>query len=107
METTKLGQPRPSATVTAPRATTGGLRGQKAPYIHRLFLTDGRVIRGELHRMPNNRLGDHLSMQKGFLSVTNAVCEKTNESYRYIVVVLSNVLFLEEMDGPGVGPEFD
>ena len=108
MEASKLGQ-RTTATTTGPRAIAGagGLRGQKAPYIHRIFLTNGRVIRGEIHRMPNNRLGDHLSMQKGFLSLTNAVCEETNQSFRYIVLVLSNVLFLEEVDGPGVGADFE
>ena len=108
MEANKLGL-RTSATTTAPRpiANAGGLRGQKAPFIHRIFLTNGRVIRGEIHRMPNNRLGDHLSMQKGFLSVTNAVCEETEQTFRYIVLVLSNVLFVEELDGPGAGGEFE
>ena len=109
MEASKLGQ-RTTVTTTAPRPIAGGaggLRGQKAPYIHRLFLTNGRVIRGEIHRMPNNRLGDHLAMQKGFLSITNAVCEETEQTFRYIVLVLSNVLFVEEVDGPGAGPDFD
>jgi hypothetical protein len=108
MEANKLGL-RSSATTTAPRpiANAGGLRGQKAPFIHRIFLTNGRVIRGEIHRMPNNRLGDHLAMQKGFLSVTNAVCEETEQTFRYIVLVLSNVLFVEEVDGPGAGGDFE
>jgi len=85
-------------TALNPRAGAGGLRGQKTPVTHRIFLLDGRVIRGELHRMPNNRLADHLSTQKGVVSVTNAVCERTKEELGYIVVVLSNVLFIQESE---------
>jgi hypothetical protein len=108
MEANKLGQ-RTTATTTAPRpsAGAGSLRGQKAPYLHRIFLSNGRVIRGEIHRMPNNRLGDHLSMQKGYLSVTNAVCEDTQQTFGHIVLVLSNVLFVEEVDGQGGEAEVD
>jgi len=107
MEGAKLGQIRPNGATPANRAVTaGGLRGQKAPSVHRIFLIGGLVIRGDLHRMPNNRLGDHLSTQKGFLSVTNAVCESTNETFPHLVIVLSNVLFLEEVNGPGEESDF-
>lgn len=85
------------ATFTRPSAS-GGLRGQKLPVTHRIFLTDGRVLRGELHRLPNTRLADHLSMQKGVVSVTNAMCERTSEELGYVVIMLSNVLFIQESE---------
>ena len=77
------------------------LRGHKVPQTHRIFLVDGRILRGEVHRNPNSRFADHLSTLKGVLSVTNAECERTGERFPYIVVMLSGILFIEEYDTAG------
>jgi hypothetical protein len=108
MEATKSEQRTTAATAApGPSPSSVGLRGGKAPFAHRIFFSNGRVIRGEIHRIPNSRLGDHLSMQKGFLSVTNAVCEETGQTFRYIVLVLSNVLFVEEVEHHEDGSDVD
>lgn len=86
-------------TQTAPPGTPG-LVGAKVPLPHRFHLTDGRVITGELHKAPNARLADHLSMLKGFISVTSASCETSGRSYPYIVLNQDHVLFIEELHPP-------
>lgn len=71
--------------------------GGKVPMPHRIFLSGGQVLEGDLFRAPNVRLADHLSTLKGFLSVTNAVCRATGSCFPYLVVNLDHVLFLEEL----------
>lgn len=80
-------------------STTGSepMRGNKLPQMHRLFLVDGRVLRGEIYRAPNVRLADHLTTLRGTISVTNAMDERTGERYAYIVVFTENVLFIQEI----------
>lgn len=73
-----------------------GLRGNRVARTHRFFLTDGRVLRGEIHRVPNTRLADYLSTLKVVISVTNAECEGTGESFPYIAILLSSILFIQE-----------
>lgn len=63
-------------------------------------MVGGTVLKGELHRMPNARLADHIANQRGVLSLTNVVSETTHEEYRYLVVMLSNVLYIEEVVPP-------
>ena len=72
-------------------------RGNKLPQMHRLFLVDGRVLRGEIYRALNVRLADHLTTLRGTISVTNAMDERTGERYAYIVVFTENVLFIQEI----------
>ena len=73
------------------------LRGNKIPQMHRLFLVDGRVLRGEIYRSPNTRLADHLASLRGAITVTNVMDERTGERYGYVVVIAENVLFIQEI----------
>jgi hypothetical protein len=73
------------------------MRGNKAPQLHRFFLSDGRVLRGELHRSPSMRLVDQLAGLKDFVSVTNAQREGAPEVLPYLAVNLANVLYIEEL----------
>lgn len=77
-----------------------GLVGAKIPLPHRFHLTDGRVVTGDLHKAPNARLADHLSTLKGYISLTNASCETTGQSFAYILVNQDHVLFIEELHPP-------
>ena len=81
------------------RSGTGSepLRGNKIPQMHRLFMADGRVLRGEIYRSPNTRLADHIATLRGVVSVTNVMDERTGERYGYIVVFTENVLFIQEI----------
>ncbi len=77
--------------------SAAALRGNKVPHGHRIYLVDGRVLHGELHRSPNVRLADHLAGLKGLISLTDARCERTGAVFPHVVVNLENVLFIEEM----------
>ncbi|HEX2093045.1 MAG TPA: hypothetical protein VHG28_11610 [Longimicrobiaceae bacterium] len=84
--------PRPQA---VPR--TPSMVGNKVPLPHRFHLTDGRIIGGHLHKAPNTRLTDHLSMLKGFICVTNARCERTGATFPFLALNQDHVLFVEEL----------
>src|SRR5687768_10851594 len=87
------------AVAARPAQTPGtpSLVGNKVPVPHRLHLTDGRTIAGDLHKALNARLADHLSTLKGFISVTNACCESSGKTFSHIVINQDHVLFLEEI----------
>lgn len=76
---------------------TPSLVGNKVPLPHRLHMTDGRTLVGDLHKAPSTRLADHLSTLKGFISVTGACCERSGTHFPYIVVNQEHVLFIEEL----------
>ena len=86
-----------TAAAQRPAAATTALRGNKVPRPHRLHLSGGRVIQGEIHRAPNVRLADHLAALKGFISLTEARCETTGTVFAHILVNVENVLFIEEV----------
>jgi hypothetical protein len=71
--------------------------GSKRPQPHRIHLSTGRVLVGNLHRAPNIRLADHLTTLKGFLSMTDAACTASGERFDYVVLNLDHVLFIEEV----------
>lgn len=84
--------PAPSAPPSTP-----GLVGNKRPQPHRIHLSTGRVLEGNLYRSPGTRLADHLGTLKGFLSVTDAVCRESGERFHHAVLNLDHVLFIEEV----------
>lgn len=63
----------------SPRPGNAALAGNRVPRRHRFFLSDGRILTGDLYRSPNSRLADHVAALKGYISVVNAVME-TDES---------------------------
>ena len=71
--------------------------GNKRPQPHRVHLSNGRVLEGNLHRAPNTRLADHLSTLKGYLNVTDASCTRTGERFDYVVLNMDHILFIEEV----------
>ena len=90
------------ATATRPLPPPGSpsLVGNTVPLPHRLHLSDGRTLAGDLHKAPNARLADHLSTLKGFISVTNACCELTGRTFPHLVVNQDHLLFIEEISTP-------
>lgn len=80
-----------------PAPGTASMVGNKIPMLHRVHLTTGRVMTGNMHRAPNTRLADHLSTLKGLISLTDVVCEDTGDAFPYIVVNMDNILFFEEL----------
>jgi len=91
--------PQSDRSPAARRSATGSepMRGNKTAQMHRLFLVDGRVLRGEVYRSPNTRLADHIASLRGVISVTNVMDERTGERYGYVVVFAENVLFIQEI----------
>lgn len=90
------------AVPTRPHTPPGSpsLVGNKVPMPHRFHLTDGRSLSGDLHRAPGTRLADHLSTLKGFISVTNAFCETTGDTFPHVVLNQDHVVFIEEVHTP-------
>lgn len=84
-------------TAISPAPGSPAMAGNKIAMAHRLHLTDGRVLEGDLHRAPNSRLADHLAALKGFVSVTNAACERSGAIFPYLVVNVQHILFIEEI----------
>lgn len=76
------------------------MAGGKVPMPHRFHMANGRVIEGDLHRLPKSRLADHLSTLKGFLSVTQAHDPATGEHFPYLVLNMDHLLFIEEVMVP-------
>jgi len=83
--------------------STPSMVGNRRPQPHRIHLSTGRVLEGNLHRAPGTRLADHLSTLKGFLSVTGAACPATGERFDHAVLNVDHILFIEEMV-PNVEP---
>ena len=71
--------------------------GNRIAAPHRFHLTDGRVLTGELYKVPTVRLADHLATLKGYISSTNVRCERTGESFAYVAISTAHVLFIEEL----------
>ena len=71
--------------------------GNRRPQRHRVHLSTGRVLEGNLHRAPNARLADHLSTLKGFLSITDAACTASGERFDHAVLNMDHILFIEEL----------
>lgn len=90
-----IARPAPAARPAPP--STPSMVGNRRPQPHRLHLTTGRVLEGNLHRAPNTRLADHLSTLKGFLNVTDASCATSGERFDYVVLNMDHILFIEEM----------
>lgn len=87
----------------SPAPGSPSLAGNKVPVPHRFHLSDGRVIQGDLHRSPHSRLADHLATLKGFLCVTKGVCDRTGETFPFVVINQDHLLFVEEL-APSLAP---
>lgn len=92
-----------SGPVPAPPRTPS-LVGNKRPQPHRFHLTGGRVLEGNLYRAPGQRLADHLSTLKGFISITDARCTASGERFAYLALNQDHLLFLEEIHPEPAGP---
>jgi len=84
--------------------STPALVGNKRPQPHRLHLTGGRVLEGNLHRGPSTRLADHLGTLKGYISVTDALDPRSGERFPYVVVNADHLVFIEELPLDTHGP---
>lgn len=87
--------PTPAARTVRPGAAS--LVGNKRPLPHRLHLTNGRMLDGELHKDPDPHRVDHLSTLKGYISATNVVCVETGSCYPHIAPNQAHVLIIEEL----------
>ncbi len=76
------------------------MAGNRSAFPHRFHLTDGRVMTGNLYKIPQSRLADHLSTLKGYISSTDVECEQTGQTFAYIVINTAHILFIEEVADP-------
>lgn len=99
----------------SPRPGNSALAGNRVPRRHRFYLSDGRILSGDLYRSPNSRLADHVAGLKGYISVVDAVVEDHGKpspqasevasrpdgerTMEFIALNSEHVLFIEELEG--------
>ncbi|TVP60128.1 MAG: hypothetical protein EA351_00905 [Gemmatimonadales bacterium] len=85
----------------SPRPGNAALAGNRVPRRHRFYLSDGRILTGDLYRSPNSRLADHVASLKGYIAVVDAKVEigEPGQSMDFIALNSAHVLFIEELEG--------
>lgn len=94
----------------SPRSGSSPLAGNRIPRRHRFYLSDGRVMIGDLYRSPNSRLADHVASLKGYISVVDATIEHnpnavdagdSNLTMGFIALNCEHIMFIEELEADG------
>jgi hypothetical protein len=63
---------------------------------HRVHLAGGKVLLGDLPRVPGGRVAEALAASTGFLSITGARCAHSGAEYGHLVLDHAFVMRIEE-----------